>query len=400
MLRTLPRILTCIVTLSLLFGVSASAAPVSNVNKKTQATPAKSVVQKKKNVVAKKTAKKIEKTTPTQLPPKKFEPSITAVSANSLGILPPTALGVPMVTYTITAGDDALEVSGVEIEQKGGAQLGLFDAVVVLDGGADGIVIGDAVLNSLGRARISFDPIILAPRTSRSLTLAADVGHEIDTYDGQMPALVLRSVTASALLTLPAEQFPLRVVSSAKIGSLTATRGGEDPVGQRTVYVNDTAIRFGAIRLSASSIEDVDVESITWRQVGSSGGSDIQNIRARVNGRWCAAEVAKREYTATCPEPVRVGKGDTLDVVLEGDIGTTGSNRTVRFDIAESFNITARGVRTGFYLPTYVGGNTSESDESTFNTSDGTIDGDSIVPYFYRGSTFTISPGAMISIGR
>lgn len=345
----------------------------------------------------KKSAKKLALTSAILAPKKPLVATLTSDRATVHYGLPEEALRVPLVTYTFTAGDAPLELTGVTIEQGGMSSLGIFEAVLVLD--SSGEPIEEASLRADRRTRIPLE-VAVAPRESYSITLAANTSDDLDAYDGQVPTLKIVALDASESIELPAFAVGLPVVASMKIGSLSATRGGEDPVGSRTVYVNDNAVRFGAIRLTASSEEDVELHGLAWRQAGSASGTDIQNVRAIINGTWHTAEVDGRDYAVSLSAPLRIARGTSVDVVLMGNIGTTGSNRTVRFDIPASDEIAARGVRTNYFVGVGVGGHASVSDESTFNTTDGTEDGDSIVPHFYRGSTFTISPGGATYIGR
>lgn len=325
--------------------------------------------------------------------------SVSAVSAVTHTALPPGALRVPFIAYTITAGDSPLTIRGVTVEQGGMSALGIFEAVLILD--SDGNPLEEAVIRAHRRADISLEPVVIAPRASATFTLAADTVDDLSLYEGQRPTLTLVALDASEPLLLPhAPIVSLPVVSTVEIGSLTASRGGEDPAGQRTVYVQDAGIRFGALRLTASTVEDVELRSIAWRNAGTAYGTDVVNVRALINGNVYPAEIDGRTYEVSLPLPVRIPRGMSTDVVLVGDSGVTGAQRTVRFDVEAPDDIVAFGTRTKYFVGVGVSGPTSIAEESTFNTDDGTDMGESIAPFFYRGSTVHISPGALISVGK
>lgn len=312
--------------------------------------------------------------------------------------IPGGALWIPFTGFNVSAGDSGISIESFTIEQKGFSSIGIFEGIVVMD--ESGEVLGEAKINSNRLAVVKVDPITVTKGESIKLVLGGSTGEVVD-FDGQLVQLALVGVQSSAPVSgLPIMGNSSVIVGNYTIGSALANRGFEDPAFARKRYINDINITFSGIKLTAGSVEPVELHSIAFVQSGSASGDDIKNVRISVNGMEYPAEVDGREYALSLPSPVRIEKGNSVDISIKGDLGVTGSNRTVRFDIPAPDEIAIFGTQSKFFLEVGVGGNASLSDESSFITTDGTEDGDSVVPLFYKGSTVTISAGEMTSIGR
>ncbi len=147
----------------------------------------------------------------------------------------------------------------------------------------------------------------------------------------------------------------------------------------------------------AGSAEDLRVNSVTWEQSGSAGMNDISNITTVVNGVSYPTTTDGRYYTSVFPEGIVIPRGDSLDLSVKGDIGTTGSNRTVKFDIENGSDVDITGLTYGFNIFLVAADHTDVSGNSVFLTSDGTPDSNALQPFF-SGSQVTISPGAFSNI--
>jgi len=182
------------------------------------------------------------------------------------------------------------------------------------------------------------------------------------------------------------------------IGSVTADLSPLDPGIPQTRYIGDKNVTFSALRLTVGSEEDVSLGSITWEQDGSAGVSDIANVATVVDGTsYPATSDDGRFYTSTFPTPINLGKGRSVEVSVRADLLSSGSNRTVRFDINQPTDIYIYGQTYGYGIFVLPGGHTALSGNSVFLTLDGTPDTSNLTPFFSASPT-TISPGALISI--
>ncbi len=314
--------------------------------------------------------------------------------------LAPAGAGwVPFTSVTLTAGSKDVTVSGMTVERVG----------VGADGAFDSLQLADEEENAIGAYRSLRsdhkvdlgDPFIIPAGESKTITVMGNMATDLTDYDGQMPALRIVDIRSDAKLsgTLPIRGTFQTVNTSLVIGTAHSALSQNDPMNATNRYINDTNIKFSGIRLSADSKEDLDLVSITWEQTGTAGSGDIKNIRTVVNGVSYPTEVSGKKYTAVFDPPVLIKKGYAVDVHIEGDIGITGSTRTVKFDIRQSGDISLLGKSFGYYVLIYPDGGTAESGNSVFITSDGTTDGNEGNPFF-SGSVVTINPGTFTTIGK
>lgn len=321
-------------------------------------------------------------------------PTITSIPLPTKSI-PGEVLRIPFTQFSITAAAQDISLSSITATRTGLGSDGAFESVVLLD--AEGAVISDEKrLNSLHTAHIPVDITIPAHET-QIFTLAANIG-EVDDYTGQMPSFTITAIDATSPITgLPIVGTAHTLVSGISVGSLTFARGIDDPFDNGTLYINDTGITFSSIRVTAGSAEPLLLTHVAWEQNGSASFQDIENIQVIVNNTSYPTEREGKEYEASFGQGIRIEKGMNATITVKGDIRSSGSGRTVRFDIAGADDVGARGLQYGYYVEGSPESHTATSGNSVFLTSDGTTDGDSLDP-FYKGSEFTISPGAFINV--
>ncbi|MDO8514105.1 MAG: peptidoglycan-binding domain-containing protein [bacterium] len=318
--------------------------------------------------------------------------------------LAPQGAGVLFLSFTLEAGSTDVVVREVVIERTGIGADGAFANFGLWD--EQGLQIGNVVsLNSTHRA--TFRRSFTVPAGSKqTLEVYANMNADLSSYDGQTPVIQLASISASSPVegTLPLKGTPQTLNSSLAIGGATAIRSSYDPGTALTRYINETGVKFSGIRVTANSQEDITFTSIIWTQSGTAGRYDIDNVQTVVDGAMYPTFVSpysEKEYVTLLDPGIVVKKGDSIDVYVQGDIKTTGSNRTVQFDIRDiNDELGFDGNLYGFGLGVSPSGNTDvEGAHSAFITSDGTTDGDTGSP-FYAGSIITISGGAFTTIGK
>lgn len=308
------------------------------------------------------------------------------------------ALRIPFTSFTLEALGGDVTINTITVEQVGPADHHAFSTVSLLD--EDGYVWDYGYFN-VNRQVVLKEPIEVSAGTTQRFILSGDMAADLTSYDNQLAGLTIAAIDATASTT---SEFPIRgayhtINSTLTIGSATTLLSPFDPHVDRTYFINDSHITFSAIRLEANSVEDIVLRSITWEQTGTAGPTDIANIVTEITGRAYPTEVDGRWYTSTLDEPITIHKGDTIDVQLTGDLTTSGSNRTVKFNIHYPDDIVVEGKTYKYGIYPYASGNTAISGNSVFLTEDGTTDTDALTPFF-SGSEVTISPGALITIGK
>ncbi|TAK59324.1 peptidoglycan-binding protein [Patescibacteria group bacterium] len=309
------------------------------------------------------------------------------------------ALYVPFTRVTLTAGSEDVTVSRITIERIGpSVDINFANADLLLD--EDSSFVGVAYFNSNHQATFK-KPFTILKGESKTITIAGDMAADLTGHEGEIAGMKIVSIEATSPITgsLPITGTFHTMNSSLLIGAVTARLSSDDPRGDRTRFINDTGIIFSGVRITADSHEAIRLDSITWEQTGTAGSSDFTNIATIVNGVSYPATNNKRFYTSVFEEPIIIQKGNSLDIAIKGDITTSGSNRTVKFDINDAADINITGISYGFGIYTTPEDPIGTSGNSTFLTVDGTADTDSITPFF-SGSQVTISGGAVTGISK
>lgn len=309
------------------------------------------------------------------------------------------ALYVPFTRVTLTAGSEDVTVSRITIERIGPAvDINFSNADLLLD--EDSSFVGIAYFNSNHQATFK-KPFTILKGESKTITIAGDMASDLTGHEGEIAGMKIVSIEATSPITgsLPITGTFHTMNSSLLIGAVTARLSSDDPRGDRTRFINDTGIIFSGVRITADSHEAIRLDSITWEQTGSAGTLDFTNIVTIVNGVSYPATNNKRFYTSVFEEPIIIQKGNSLDIAIKGDITTSGSNRTIKFDINDATDINITGTSYGFGIYTTPEDPIGTSGNSTFLTVDGTADTDSITPFF-SGSQVTISGGAVTGISK
>ncbi|MEN9413067.1 MAG: hypothetical protein RLZZ342_154 [Candidatus Parcubacteria bacterium] len=309
------------------------------------------------------------------------------------------AWGLPFTTIALTAGPSDVEVHSITIERAGFAVDQVFAGAYIEDDAGE--YSSDEKLFDSNH-RITFANAFTVPsNTTKTLTVYGSITDDVSSYEGQMPMIRIVGIDSSvpAVGTLPMLGTGHTVNGTITIGGATAVRSAYDPGADQSKYINDTAVRFSGIRITANSEEDITLKSITWDQAGTASSADLANVVTVVDDNAYPAEVDGRWYTTTFPNGITIRKGYSADVHIRGDLLPSGAKRTVKFDIRESGDVELYGQTYGFGVNMWAAGNTSDTGNSVFITSDGTTDGDEGTP-FYSGASIEILSGGFISIGR
>ena len=314
----------------------------------------------------------------------------------------PANAAMAFLSFTLAAGDKDVTVRNVTIRRAGFGSDGPFSSIGLY--GEDGLQIGNIKSFNAKHEAVFNQPFIIPANTAQQFDVYVNTAADLTDYDGQMPHLEVTGIDASSPVsgtTLPLRGSPQTINASLVVGSALAGRSAYDPGNAITRYINDTNIRFSGIRMTVDSKEDLTFSNIIWRQSGTAGPSDISNVATVVNGQSYPATVRGRDYISFFDPGIVIKKGESIDVYVQGDIGITGANRTVKFDIYDNTDdVSLSGNTYGMGVGVSPEANTDVAGaESAFITSDGTTDGDTGSP-FYSGSTVSIVGASVTSVSK
>lgn len=325
--------------------------------------------------------------------------TVTVPEQPAYTLAPAGAGAIPFTSVTLTAGSRDVTVNNVVVERTGAGADGAFDSVAITDEGGNQIGV-EKGLRSNHRVELG-DPFVIPANTSKTIIVAANMVSDLTDYGGQMPVFQIVSVNTPSVVKgpLPVRGTAQLVNSTLVIGAATTALSQFDPTVSTNRYINDKNVRFSGIRFTATSQESLTLYSITWDQAGSAGNADIANIVTVVNGQSYPTTVSGRKFTSVFDPGLVIPKGNSIDVYVQGDLTTSGSNRTVKFDIRKSGDIAIAGNMYNFYVLVYADSSTATSGNSVFTTTDGTTDGTEVSPFF-SGSVVTINSGTFTSVGK
>ncbi len=270
--------------------------------------------------------------------------------ANSLA--PVNASRVPFTTFTLTNNtSSSVTISSVTVQRAGLAQDAAFNGVVLID--QNGLQVGIAhTFNSNHQANIG-DNFTLAAGQSMTYTVAGNMETSAGGYAGQIAQLQVVAVNTTVPVSgsLPIVGASQTINETLSLGSVSTSTSSYDPGTNQTKSIGDTSVRFSGVRFTAASAEDLKLNSIRWRQVGTAGANDISNVVTLVNGTSYPTTVDStgKYYTTVFPNGILIGKGNSVDVYVQGDItGSNASNQTVIMNIDKVTDVYFVGQLYGF----------------------------------------------------
>lgn len=308
--------------------------------------------------------------------------------ANSLA--PQSTARIPFTKVTFIAGNDGdVTVSGITVERGGLAQDAVFSGIVLMDENDTQWGIAKT-LNSNHQATVG-DSFVVKKGSSRTMTIAGNMASSLSSYAGQIVSLSVVGVNTSATVTgsLPISGAQHTINSTLSTGSVTMSRGSDDPGSSQTKEIGTTGYIFSSVKVTAGSAEKVYLKSIRWNQTGSAGSGDLANLKTYVDGTAydTVASSDGKYYTAVFPgNGLLIDKGFTKDVSIKGDI-IGGSARTIDFDIAKRTDIGLKGETYGYgIIPPQTGSSVPTADTSAFSSSEDP---------WYDASQVTVSAGTI-----
>lgn len=299
---------------------------------------------------------------------------------------------VPFTNIILEAVGKDVNVSKLVVERKGLASDRVFGEIGVT--GVDSERSPNS--NHQYETRV---PFTIEEGETMEITLFGNIATELADYDGQMPTLALVKIEADTQVEgeLPLVGTAHKVNSTISIGTLNLSIGSFDPSINRTLYINDKNVIFTGLRITTDGAEPVKLNYVSWNQNGSAGRNDIENVVTVVvyKGETYTYDTEISEdgkfYTSDLGEGIKIGKGETADIYVKGDIGTTGVGRTVDFDIYGYWDVEGIGANYGQEIDSTGGDVDGQASEGQFSND--------VYPFF-NAYAHTISAGSATSIGK
>ncbi len=321
--------------------------------------------------------------------------TVAAATQPANGLAIQSASRVAFTKITLTAGSSDVVVNGITVERTGAAVDAVFAGVVILD--EDGSQLDIAKTFGSTHQAIVGGTFTVKAGTSKTLTIAGNMGTSIGGYAGQVASLSVVAVNTTATVTgaLPITGASQTINSTLTIGSVTNTVSSYDPATAQSKEIGTTGYAFSGIRITAGSAEDVRLKTIRWNQSGSAATGDIANIKTYVDGTAYDTTVSTdgKYYTSNFGTGILLAKGLSKDIYIKGDIvGSGAAGRTIKFDIYKA---------TDLYLvgETYGAGITAPVGADTIVTSGATSMFTAVTPWF-ESSKVTVSAGSVTSINK
>ena len=238
--------------------------------------------------------------------------SVSSATQPSASLAPNSAARVPFTKVTFTAGFDGdVTVNSVVIERAGLAQDAVFAGIVLLDENGSQIGI-EKTLNSDHKATVG-DAFVVKAGTSRTMTIAGNMGSSLGSYAGQVASLSIVAVNTSATVSgsLPITGAGHTINSSLSIGTVTVAAGPLDPGASNSKEIGTTGYTFSSVKVTAGSAEKVRIHSIRWNQSGSAATADVTNVKTYVDGTSYDVSISSdgKYYTTSFGEGLVVDKG-------------------------------------------------------------------------------------------
>ena len=269
-------------------------------------------------------------------------PASTTVVKNSMWV------NFTKVNFTASGGD--VEVDSVQIKRMGLAQDSNLSNVYLVDASSNEMFGTEKTLSSTHTAYVTKDFTVLSG-TTKSFYLAATMNSTL--LAGEMASLAVSEVNvkgdASVSGTLPVNGNEMTMNNTIAIGTVTVSNPSLATTATKPVGTTD--LTFASIKLTADSVEDVQVEKIVFYQSGTAADDDIANLDLVVDGVVLSTVAEPDDKYVTfdlSASPLSITKGQNESFELKGDI-MDGSSRTINFDIYNKADILVKGKTYGFY---------------------------------------------------
>jgi hypothetical protein len=248
-------------------------------------------------------------------------------------VVPSNATRVPYLTMDV---DGEGTIKSMTFERFGAGAPSDFDEMYLYEG--DVRLTSGRTINS-STHRVTFTGLNYAVDGMGELTLMADMSG----VPGNVNGFRLYEVVSDDNVSYGEIEGELMSVSGALVGDVTVARNGtlSDP------KVGETDVKVAEFKLTASSVEALDVYSVTLYSAGTVSRSNITNFVLKQAGVEVATAdgiLANDTIVLTFDSPFALGKGDSKVFELYADIDASARpTETVKLYVENRADVYAIG---------------------------------------------------------
>lgn len=278
---------------------------------------------------------------------------VSLASTNPVGdSVPRGAVGVVMASVDLTAScDDAVTVQDITVLHEGfGDEADLDGVYAALDGGR---ITRRRTIDSQNQTAVLrfVKPLVIAACKTATVDIVADFNSTATVSGEHNMAVELPTDVQSNAIKVTGN-FPMR----GNTFRVAAVSSGRVTIEYRTVSpsqvsVGDTARILGRFEVSANSVEDQTIYSVTIQNNGSAKDGDVTNMKVRRTDGTVVTNTVEStvgDYaTFIFDPPLTVLEGDKLTLEVVGDIAG-GAAATVSLRFEETSDLFAVGSLYGY----------------------------------------------------
>lgn len=299
---------------------------------------------------------------------------VSLASTNPVGdTVPRGANGVVMASVDLTAScDDSVTISNFTVLHEGFGDSSDLDGLYATVDGAR--VSRRRTIDSQNQTSdIRFiTPLVIAACKTQTVDIVADFNSSATVSAEHNLSVEL----PTDLLTNAKKvqgNFPLRG-NTFKVGAVTS---GKVTVKYRSVTpstrsVGDTVAVLGRFEVSANSVEDQTIYSVTLEQNGSAKDGDVTNLKVRRSDGTVVTNTVSAlvgdHATFVFDPPLTVLQGDQITLEVVGDI-VGGAGESVQLQFEEDSDLFAVGSLYGYGVNGQLYGSQIFIDPTTVTTS-------------------------------
>lgn len=319
------------------------------------------------------TVKPTEPTTPT----KPTTPSVSSEDELQVALnpknpdngsrIPRATPRVEFMVFDVTAGSEDVELKTVKFEAAGFGASANIDDVVVYNTKGEKITRQRSV-NSDDEAELDFkNEFTVKAGTTETLTVTAQVnnGSNGDVYALNMTELKASSTVEGA--TIKGSQLEAVTINNQGVMVIKADIASKDvTIGEKS--------KLGGFKLkNDNDKEDISIKTIRFKQVGTIDEDNVSDLELLADGKVVVSDMSfNKEYvTANFGEGYVLSKDKSSYVTFELKGTIIGDpTKTVGFQIEESDDIFAVGVKNGYNTPVKDTSNTAFAGSFAMNDAD------------------------------
>ncbi len=268
--------------------------------------------------------------------------TISAASQPGNSLAPRNAQGVAFTKFTLTAGDEDVNVDSILVQLTGLASRGSFDTIALLD--EDGVIVGDTdSIDSDDQVEIGEDLVVRAGN-SDTFTVVANMDNTVNAGEVASFSIIAINTDATVAGSLPITGAQHTMNHTLTVGSVEIGNAGG--TGTNTVDILDDNVKLAELSIRAHD-EDLRIYSVRLHQEGNADLDEaIDDIVARFDGNTYDVDI-DGDYLTVDLEGVILKEGDREDLIITATI-IGGANDTIVFEVEEVTDVVAVGVDFGY----------------------------------------------------